>query len=87
VLAQVLILARTLGEAIDAADGYAAADLLKHRGPATAIIDQHRDVLTHLLTASGLGGKSLPPALADALTTSTQIAADVLARAVCARPT
>ncbi|MGI5213400.1 hypothetical protein [Plantactinospora sp. CA-290183] len=75
------VLARTANEAINAPDGYAAREILTYRSDVTTLTEAHRKALTELVAACGLGAKSLPPALTESLTTTTQTAADALARA------
>jgi len=75
------VLNRTANEAITAADGYAARDLLNYRSDVSALTEPHRRALTDLVTASGLGANFVPPALAESLATSTQVAAEALALA------
>lgn len=54
------LLARTVTEAIDSKDGYAARDVLSFREPIDGITERRRTDLHHLAEESGLGIGALP---------------------------
>lgn len=72
------LLGRIADEAIDAADGYAARDVLGFREPIDGITERQRSDLSHLATASGLSAGTLPEPTLAQLTAAVNAAAAVL---------
>ncbi|MFC5054548.1 hypothetical protein [Saccharothrix xinjiangensis] len=69
------VLLQVVDEAIGAADGYAARELLRHPGTQAAATGGQRAALAALVDASGLGTGTMPEPLRQSLLDSTRAAA------------
>ncbi|HEU5023610.1 MAG TPA: hypothetical protein VFV01_01690 [Spirillospora sp.] len=76
------LLTQVADEAIAAADGYAAREVLDHSIPGVAVPAERHRALEHLAAASGLGAGSIPQPLQDALNAAIGIAAEALAHSL-----
>jgi hypothetical protein len=74
--------ARVAAEVIESGNGYAARDVLTHPHSLAGVSDAHRQVLTGIVTASGLRAGTLPAPLLDTLTCSVKTASEALASAL-----
>lgn len=73
------VLAQAAEEVIKAGDGYAARDVLRYCDtPRRKLTDEQREVLIHLLAASGLGAGTLPEVRLHSLTSSVEAATEAL---------
>jgi hypothetical protein len=76
------LLGRIADEAIAAADGYAARDVLGFREPIDGITERQRNDLSRLATAAGLGAGTLPEPTLTRLTAAADNASAVIASAL-----
>lgn len=66
------MLAQVAAEVIEAADGYATHELLRHGETQAVVADGQHAALADLLAASGLGTGTLPEPLHQSLLKSTR---------------